>query len=84
MFLAVLLSLACISHSLIEVAKNADANLSEVIEDEYDVTEALDDVTQSQEDKFVIFTVASEDNDPFQRYLRSLRVFDMEKYLQVI
>ena len=35
------------------------------------------------DDKFVIFTVASDDNDPYQRYRRSLRVFNMERYLRV-
>ena len=38
---------------------------------------------EEMEDDFVIFTVASEDNDPLQRYVRSLRVFGMDKYLQV-
>eukprot|EP00116_Pleurobrachia_bachei_P011811 sb/3472073/ len=36
------------------------------------------------DDKFVIFTVASDDNDPYQRYRRSLRVFNMERYLRTL
>ena len=51
------------------------------VEPEYTV--ATDDDESSPSDNFVIFTVATEANDPFQRYVRSLKVFDMDQHLQV-
>ena len=32
---------------------------------------------------FIIFTVASENNDAYQRFVRSLKVFGMDSNLQV-
>lgn len=58
------------AHGLIEVDNS--------VETEYSLT-----TEETVHDNFVIFTVASEANDPYMRYVRSLKVFGMDKYLQV-
>ncbi|XP_063681239.1 procollagen-lysine,2-oxoglutarate 5-dioxygenase-like [Bolinopsis microptera] len=52
------------------------------VEPEYAV--ATDDDESTPSDYFVIFTVATEENDPFQRYVRSLKIFDMDQHLQTL
>ena len=51
------------------------------VETEYSIATEYEDLTPNG--NFVIFTVATEANDPFDRFVRSLRVFDLDQYLQV-
>lgn len=66
------LGLVLTSQALIQVDNTVES-------DEY--IPVHDDYTDS--DSFVIFTVATDANDPYNRFVRSLKVFDMDKYLKV-
>ena len=66
--------------ALIKVENVADSLLLDNGSDETSAT--ANDVDQVS-NNFIIFTVASDNNDPYQRYVRSLGVFGMDKYLQV-
>ena len=67
------LSLLTLTQGLIDVDNS--------VESEYSIATEYEDLTPNG--NFVIFTVATEANDPFDRFVRSLRVFDLDQYLQV-
>ena len=67
-------SLIAAAHALITV--------DNTVESEYSVAPDVEEHSTA-DDNFVIFTVATEANDPFMRFVRSLKVFDMDRYLQV-
>ena len=67
------LSLLTLTQGLIDVDNSVDA--------EYSIAADYEDLTP--DGNFVIFTVATEANDPFNRFVRSLKVFDLDQYLQV-
>nr|AQX17749.1 procollagen-lysine 5-dioxygenase [Hormiphora californensis] len=79
-----LLSVLSLSTALIEVENNAvepeEETLAAIVERE----PAINYNDEPFDDKFLIFTVASDDNDPYQRYRRSLRIFNMERYLKTL
>ena len=76
-----LLSVLSLSSGLINVERNEVDTVEEATHLVRQQVQSYAD--EPFDDKFVIFTVASDDNDPYQRYKRSLRVFNMERYLKV-
>ena len=56
-------------------------SVDDSVEAEYSLAS---DAESTALDNFVIFTVATEANDPYMRFVRSLKVFGMDQYLQVL
>jgi len=77
--LAVASVLLLLANGLISVENNVEAVVEDTISAE-DITPADPTLADS---KLVIFTVATEENDPFLRFVRSLKIYNLDASLEV-